>query len=322
MSEAVANQIGSLASDAAVDLAWAQWAALAPIATPSTSVRPRSMIDPEALVLLSLGVQDRERRLADVLTAWARVAASLMSVHRIKTLAATYPKSFQARVAGFGTRAANAGDKRWRRYADSDVLDAGEAVRQKELGRPRLTDPPALMLRLRAGFGVGAKADVLSYLLSLRSAAADLNVIAAATGYTPRALRTAAEEMVVARIITKVESFPTAFVAHHPDWAHVLAPDHKAPHDAIEAAIPTWYFWSGVFAFLAAVIDWERCASAEKWSSYVASTRARDLVEHYRLTLQRAQVAIPDFGQTPGAEALTLFQALVVRVRETARNRL
>ncbi|MGH7502504.1 MAG: hypothetical protein ACREL7_12195 [Longimicrobiales bacterium] len=85
-----------------------------------------------------------------------------------------------------------------------------------------LVEGPALTLRLRAGFGVNAKADLLSVLLGFAGEAADLKVIVVATGYTERAIRTATDEMTLAGFIHEIEGRPSSFYTHPGTWAHVL----------------------------------------------------------------------------------------------------
>ena len=75
MSGEILKETGSLARQAAVRVAWAQWSSLgAPTADASSAT---SIIDPEALVLVSLAMLDEERRLADMLAWWARVGSRL-----------------------------------------------------------------------------------------------------------------------------------------------------------------------------------------------------------------------------------------------------
>ena len=91
------------------------------------------------------------------------------------------------------------------RHTRSGQTEGEYVPRMKPLGSLPLMEGPALTLRLRAGFGINAKADVLALLLGLAGAPADLKLIAAATAYTERAVRTAAEEMALAGFIQEVE---------------------------------------------------------------------------------------------------------------------
>lgn len=196
----------------AIEGAWTQWGALLTLPSRVRGRRFRSIVDPEALILMSLVVQENERRLADVLAAWAQQAARLLSVQRMRSLAVAYPEAARTRLAAFGELAAQGGDKRWKKkHFATSLPDSGGSARVKEVAPLRLLGGASLMVRLRAGFGVGAKADLLSFLLGLRGAPASLTLASFATAYTSRALRSAAEDMVLAGFIRNIVGPPTGF---------------------------------------------------------------------------------------------------------------
>jgi hypothetical protein len=296
VADAFIRRIREQALRTGAAVAWAQWSALATVAVPA-GTRVRSMVDPEALVLLSLALRGRERRLDDLVLGWARAASPLLSVQRMTSLAEAFPAAVREGIGGFARAAADAGDRRWRPHA----AEAPETrARRKAVGAPRLAEAPALLLRLRAGFGVGARADVLGFLLALRGAEASVSLAAGATGYSGSAVRTAAEEMVLAGFVKRLESAPAAYCADHRAWGHVLGLRGLSATRGPE--VPPWRWWASVFAFLADVADWAVQAEAEEWSSYVASSRARDLVEDHARPLRTARLRLPD-PRAPGGGA-------------------
>jgi hypothetical protein len=298
-----------------VDVAWAQWSSLTSAAAPVAQKRAWAIVDPEALVLLSLAFRERERRLNDLTVGWARTGSSLLSVKRMNSLAGTYPDRVRQPLREFAWVAAEAGDKRWRVHGSPSAAE-GPPVRAKDLGPLRLMEGPTLLLKLRAGFGVGSKADLLTFLLGLHNAAASPKVIAVATEYSERAIRTAAEEMALGGLIEEVQGQPVAYRAEYRAWASVLklyqlkAPDEGRPD------VPPWRFWSVVFAFLVDVDAWARQANQEGWSAYLASSRARDLMEQHAKKLRRVPVALPAPQRTRGAAYLDEFEELTDRIRE------
>src|SRR5215207_212301 len=154
--------IASAAREAAADALWRLWAALgAPLA--GGGLEPRSVIDPEATLRLSLSIRDYERRLDDVLAWWAEAGAHLTSVQRLTTLARRFPPAAQAGLGAFAAAALAAGDTRWTRQA-AGATEPLES-RGKRGREPRLTGVPPLVLRLRAAFGVGVRADALAVLI-------------------------------------------------------------------------------------------------------------------------------------------------------------
>lgn len=279
-------------------VAWAQWSALATIAVPA-GPRARSLVDPEALLLLSVALRGRERRLDEVVTGWVRAASPLLSVQRTLSLAEAFPPAVREGVGVVARVAADAGDRRWRPHAAERAADEGPAPR-KAVGAPRLAEPPALMLRLRAGFGGGVRPDLLAFLLALRGAEAPVSTLAGATGYSGSAVRAALEEMVLGGFARRLDSTPAAYCADHRAWAGVLGLRGAAATRGPE--VPPWRYWALVFAFLADVLAWADEAEADEWSAYVASSRARDLVQDHARALRTAKLRLPD-PRAPGGAA-------------------
>ena len=309
------GRIGEVARSTAVETAWAQWSALVALAAAPERQVVSSIVDAEALVLLSLSVRERERRLNDVVMAFARTSSSLLGVHRMRTLARRAAALVRAAHSAFARAAADGGDRRWRAPAAANEQDP--PVRLKPLGELRLLDAPALQLRLRAGMGVGARADLLALLLGLGGEPVSIRVASDALGYSSRAMRTAAEEMVQAGFVGRIYgSSPAAFRADGGAWAGLLFP-HDDPAD-----LPRWRFWAGVFAFLAGVGAWEEEARAAGWSDYVAASRARDVAEGHARGLALARIALPDPRAARGAEYLAAFGDLVERVGDFCRESL
>ncbi len=314
MSDQAVRRIGAVAEATLVDAAWAQWTVLTAAALRADRRRAWTVVDPEALILASLAVGDRERRLDDMVASWATDAAHLMSMQRMRTLASRFPPAVRERIGLFTGSAVAAGDKRWKRLNAAPVANE-YAPRIKPTGDLRLTEGPALTLRLRAGFGVNAKADVLSVLIGFAGAAADLKVIAAATAYTERAVRTATEEMTLAGFIHEIEGRPSSFYAEPEAWAQVLQTYRSDLHGAEpEPDLPRWRFWAAVFSFLARVLEWVDAAESEGWSAYVAGSRARDILEAHRRPLHQAQVRLPTGPPGSGGEFLYDFEDLLGRV--------
>jgi hypothetical protein len=318
MSANSVKGVRQAAERAAVDAAWQQWSALTSSALPAGRRRPWAIVDPEALVLLSLTVGKHERRLEDLVASWAREASFLMSLQRLRTLSATFPESVRSRVGDFARYAVEGGDRRWTRLAS--VADPKSySPRVKPLGPLQLIEAPALLLRLRAGFGVNAKADVTALLLGLQGAAAGLKVIALGTGYTERAVRTATEEMVLGGFIREIEGRPSSFYMEPGPWAQVLQ-TYPLDKEGAGPGIPPWRFWAAIYAFLAGVIDWANQAERDGWGEYVASSRARDLVGRHETSLFQAGFRFPAPEHGRGTEYLTVFAEIVKQLATWVRE--
>ena len=303
-------EIASRASGIAASVAWRQWAALgAPVS--SGGDFPHSVIDPEALLLLSCVLRGRERRLDDVLAWWAEAGAALTSVQRAATLRKAFPTSASAGLGAFARAALAAGDGRWRGL--SSHAEDGEVVlvtRGKRGRDVQLVAAPALMLRLRAAFGVGVKADLLSVLLALDGGEATVRALTLSTGYTAAAVRRAAQEMAAARTVQGTRGRPAAFYVDARRWVELL--DFGPGSDAKP---PAWRYFAQVFAFLAAVLEWEERTSPDG-NMYLAASSARDVFEAHRAAFDLNRIRVPEPSDHRGEAYLNAFSSVVDTLAE------
>jgi len=290
--------------EATLGTLWRQWGALGAAIAGEGSAR--SIVDPEALVLVSLSLTEDERRLWDVLHWWVKVGAPLLSVQRIKNLAGKFPESTRAHLGAFAHLAHREGrDFRWRSLESSSP---GKSIRSgKSLGRdPQLHHPAALMLRLRVGLGVGVKADLVAFLLATGSVWVTVKGIAEALSYTPRAIHRAVDALVAARFIRATTGTPAAYRVDPKAWAPLLEPSGKPP---------AWRYWPPVLALVADLAEWAGGGAAlPKTSAYVLSSRARDLVERHRSAFVRNQIKIPTPEDYPGEKYLQAFEETLRRL--------
>lgn len=307
MSAGIAK-IASLARDAAADAVWRQWASLgAPVVGQGATAR--SVIDPEALLLLSAFIRPSERRLDDVLAWWAASGSTLLSVQRTTTLLRRFPPAARLGVAAFAVEAAKAGDGRWASMAKAATEETTLASRGKRGAEPRLASHPALMLRLRAGFGVGVKADLLGLLLAANGHADTIRTLSEASSYTPAAVRRAAQEMEAAGIVRRVKGRPVAYYADPERWAGLLGTSGGEGS--------AWRWFAQVFAFLAWTCEWSE--EHRESSPYIASTTARDLLEAHRSAFEQNRIAYPSFSGSFGESYVDPLAESVRAVAEWLR---
>lgn len=302
MSTTILDEAASLAREATVGAAWAQWSSLGAGTVTTGTKAPESIIDPEALILVSLAMLHEERRLVDLLAWWARVGSRLLSVQRIKGMVDCFPASIGEGLGRFARSAAAANDARWKRYAGKAPL----AARDKSARAPSLSEPPALILRLRAGFGVNAKADVLAFLLSTGGDRATIQDIERGTGYASVTVREATRDMALARFIRETRTHPVSYYARPRPWAELLQRDEPGNHQDREPELPRWQFWVSVFAFLVHVDDLAQ-SEATGTGPYLQSSRARDIYETHRRALTANRIEVPDPDHYRGAEYLPAF---------------
>jgi hypothetical protein len=305
MSSSSLLSAGRQVRESTLRVLWRQWGTLGA----STASNPaRSLIDPEALVLASLSFQEGERRLPEVLRWWAKVGAPLLSVTRIRTLANSFPEATRERLGEFATHALHEGhDYRWRPLLRP--VGGPEGRRGKALAKePRFTTPHALLLRLRLGFGITVKADLVTMLLGTPGVWLTVKDMATSLGYTPQSIRRAADDLVAACLIRVTGTTPAGYMLDPSPWAGVLG---------TPATLPPWRHWVPVFAFVAALGDWMPTeADLKGMTDYLLSSRARDFVADHQAAFTQNQIAIPQMNYYPGDAYLAGFEETVVVLRE------
>ncbi|MBA3558889.1 MAG: hypothetical protein H0W30_09845 [Gemmatimonadaceae bacterium] len=246
-SDATAR-LGALAETlrtAALTVLWRQWRAVG--GQTATRGAAQAIVDPEALVLQSLAMTENEPRLADILHDWTLLNSDLLSVQRLKNLAPAYTKETAERLAWLArVVTVEVKDLRWRSLCADDPVNRSAAGSDPEIRtnkrraiRVRPEAPATLALRLRLGFGVGAKADVLTFLIGTSGDGATVREIAGATGYTVAAVRRAAEDMAAAALLHVTAEQPVKFRADSDAWGEVLG---------VAGEVPPWGHWQARFA--------------------------------------------------------------------------
>ncbi len=305
MSEKRLRQIGRLCQDVAIAASWSQWNALgAPVS--AQAVRPTvSVIDPEALLLLSLDFRHQERRLEDVLEWWAKVASRLISIQRLRAMLRYFPKEMESEVARFAGDAYEAGDGRWRSLASVVKLERN-GRRRKGLDSPAFGENATLLVRLRRGFGVGVKSDILGLLLGLNGSKATVREMRLALLYSKMSISQSAQEMARAKIIQKTGERPTAYFLHTAHWEEILG---FGPSSSVvqKASPPVWRYWFQLFCLLTSVSHWTRKRLSDGRSNYVLSSEARDLFYAHNQSFTLNGITVQDPEQYKGEDYLDGF---------------
>lgn len=313
--------------DAALDLLWRQWRTVG--ATADAPGEARAIVDPEALVLMSLAMQAHERRLVDVTGAWVQRNASLLSIQRLRNLAGGFPAPVPTSLAALARVAVEqAKDLRWR-----SLLDPGAPPLGMRDGRLRSLEAPlgrwqAVVLQLRRGIGVGVKADALAFLLGAHLEAEWWSVaaIASATGYTPAAVRRAADDLAAARFVrapataARVRGTQRLYGIDLAHWKALLG---------VSAEHPGWGYWPERFAFVLDVLAWSDRRIADAPASQVAepaiarhaeNIEARALLERHEAALLHDRVAATD-DLLRAPRDLALLERVIEALASWLRNR-
>ena len=287
------DEAADIARETGVRACWRQWVALGSYAMPVAERRARAIVDIEALLLLTLALRRHEPRLGDYVAWWARTASHLSSVQRLRSLADLYPGDRGRRLfVEFASLEHESGDRRWRRYAEADARP--ESRPAKGPADLDLADPATLQVRLRAGLGVGAKADVLAFLIGRRGERATVRRIAEAVAYTHTAVRAAAADMALGRLIREVRGHPTEYAAPARGWAELLELTTFEGPEAGSPRAPPWRFWGRLFPFLDGVREWVReYEENPTGGEHVVASRARDVVERHARAFELNGIPVP-----------------------------
>lgn len=288
---------------------WKQWFALG---TRIHSESPaRSMVDPEALLLTSLALHQNEKRLWDILTSWAKHGSKLFSLQRVKNLQDSFPENTKNLLAQFAHRAHSEGsDFRWQSMSENAF---GPESRDSELwtGYPSKWPFPALVLRMRLGFGVGISADLLSYLITQRGDWVRAKQASLATSYSTYAIRRVADDLVAAQFIESTQGKPIQYRVGKTAWVDALISDKEAPD---------WCYWHQVYSFATNLINSNETKAWDGLSPYLLSTHLRDHLETNQDVFILNRIETPDLRNYPGEALLPAFGEVIGNLSQWIEN--
>ena len=291
----------------------AQWETLG--ARPAQQPAAGTIIDPEALLLLSAWLFPRQPALRDTVHDWVARWSDLLSVQRTRNIARAFPVSVQPELRAIAVTAHERGkDFRWSpviqgsgaRTRNTDVLDV-EALRPADASLPTGVSRLAverealLLLRFRMAFGVGARADALAYLLARGGTWSTVTEIAQATGYTPSAIRRALDRMADAQIVLTVNDGATRYRCDASPWSMLLD---------LQNTITPWSYALQHFAFLATFVEWAEAVAKRKLTAYAIGEQLREIARNFRPTDDRDGLRAWEAAFRDGSTMREMLQAL------------
>ncbi len=151
------------------DFIWDQWVSLGMAGNASGRVVP-FVIDPEALLLGTLGFAMGEARLRDEVLDWLSRNGDLLSVQRVKNLNMSMPVAPSVDVRGIAAFMSSHGYGSWKSIVSDDPTDkATDFTRYTLRGMSQEPDPvrpETFILRMRQLFGVNARVEILTWLFT------------------------------------------------------------------------------------------------------------------------------------------------------------
>lgn len=295
--------------ESAMEAAWIQWRSIGSFI--ESDRMAKSIVDPEALLLVSLALHHRERRLSDILASWARSGSKIFSVQRAKNLLKWFPEVIKARLAEFAWIAKTEGsDFRWESLAGPGPGPTA----QKRLpwkSYPATWQSSALLLRLRLAFGVGIVPDLLSYLMSLEGEWASARLVAKATDFSIYSIRRTANNMAASRLLESTQAKPMQYRVKPEEWRRLLS---------IDGEFPVWRYWYQVYSLVANVINIAGTGELLDLSPYLLGSRLRDIVEAHEDAFILNRIEVPDPRRFPGEEYIHAFNDTISMLASWVRD--
>ena len=280
-------------------LAWDLWAQLG-VSGVTPARRAERAADPEALVLFTLEVGRTEPRLFDEVLDWLALNEPLVSAQRLRNLCttdadrmlvdATLAWVMTVRRPRSATRPGSEGSGTaeleplfpWLSTAVTEQrdpvfaahgLDRPPITRSGKSRPPRLQDPIAFALRLRRLLGVGARAEVVRTLLTIRAPWLSGRVITASAGFAQRNVREALSQLNEAGVVDVIDvAGDRHFSVRFGQWAALLGMGSAAD-------LPFHYDWIPAYRALTRILRWVQQPELADLSPYLRASQARSLVE-------------------------------------------
>ena len=187
---------------ALTDFLWDQWVALGMAGHASGRPVP-FVIDPEALLLATLRFAMNEARFRGEVLDWMKCNGGLLSVQRAKNLHRNMPVAPLDQVRGIAGFMESHGHGNWKSLATSDVPSAITNFTDHTLrGMSQIPDPrkpESFMLRMRQLFGVNARVEILTWLITHREGHAAY--IARDTAWFPKSVQAILNDLEMAAIV-------------------------------------------------------------------------------------------------------------------------
>lgn len=278
--------------------------------------------DPEALLVFGLEVARDDARLFDELLDWLRANGDLVSGRRLAALARDHA-ALPVVEAAVHWAAAHGGSLRMSGRVLTSTAEpvplfehAGMPGRRDEIflahgfvkpptepsGKsraPYLDLPINLAFRLRAHFGVTARAEIVRFLLTTGVPDATVLAIATAAASTKRNVNDALASLAAAGDVKRF------WVGNEARYS--IDTQRWAAFFGIDAdRIPSYRDWPALLAALAELRRWLSLPTLDEMTDYQRASEARQLMKRLASRLTRADIPVSDAGQ--GADYWHTFE--------------
>lgn len=317
-----------------LEFAWDEWAQMGIAAAPTRS-SPWTQ-DPEALLVFSLEVARDDPRLFDGILDWLVVNHALVSVRRLRTMCVDEEDVRlveatlgwlnehrpRARLAGPGATASGRDPAPLFR-GQPEPLGAKDAAFERSgvarpatvvIGKAQRPDLQARInfaFRLRHLLGVGARAEIVRFLLTEQMPRAGVQVVTRSAGYAKRNVQEGLTSLHAAGVVSVVAvGGEQRYAADREGWARLLGLGSDR--------MPLHRDWPQLLGAARTVLRWLADPELEELSEYLFASRARDLLDDVRDDLAYAGVVL-DAPRGPPDGGAVLAQ-IVERISAALRG--
>lgn len=186
--------LASSLQGALLNRAWIQWAALG---VDATVERDDAVVDPEALIALTAELGDADARLRDLSTDWCMAYGRYINGSRLKQVVRELGTPVDA-IGEYAATVKAAGGPTW----PTATRPRADYVRRGKARLDSADSKARLRIRLRAAFGVNARADILAALLATSPRGLNAADLARVTRFTKPNIASALDALLLAGLIT------------------------------------------------------------------------------------------------------------------------
>lgn len=322
--------------EASLGLLWRQWTLLG---IPGYEERHRDeyrIIDPESLLLLTSELGRFDARLLDEVLNWLRQHGRFINIQRLKSLQQQHTfgnKRILSAVAA--TLLENSRLAKWRAVEMLAEAKAGEEPLfqnsngsplpvfgkpdpffqrfgyfrgvpppRRDASSPKVQSPDLLLIKLRALFGVNARAEIIAALLTTRSN--HPSGLARRTGYLPRSVQDILNEMAFSGhvIADRPKGSREKFFSLRPgEWNFLITWS--------EQKFPQWIDWPVLFSLLQNSLL--ALYETKSTSPLAAALRFREIFDHHYPALSEAGLA-GHFSGSVHQSGLNFMEAFLTEI--------
>jgi len=301
--------------EVALGLLWRQWTLLGVPGQGDDLGAESRIVDPESLLLLTSELGRFDARLLDEVVNWLRQHGRFINIQRLKSLQQQHAfGNTRVLAAMAATLLENSRLAKWRAVellaeagADEEPLfrnaedglplpvfgrcdpvfqrfgySRGVQEVRRDASAPRVESPDLLLIKLRALFGVNARAEILAALLTTHSHHA--SGLARRTGYLPRSVQDVLNEMAFSGhvVAERPKGSREKFFSLRPgDWNFLITWSG--------AKFPQWVDWPVLFSLLQESLL--ALYETKPVSPLAAALRFRDIFDRHYPALSEAGLA-------------------------------